>query len=160
MVNLKQLLTKICQSIYTLLSWKDTATSIISNNAERGTRIYSTVSSVARTGNYTDLTSIDLGPGMWFIYGRVYYPSNTTGYRGLYIGTKSAQANQASQTYRAVQSTVTRITVGCTMSLSASNTTIYLVGYCNASAVSTITNAGLYAFKLGPYLGGNLQPSD
>lgn len=156
MVNLKQLLTKICQSIFNLLDWKNTTTSIINNHSDRGERVYSTVTSVARSSSYTNLTSIDLGPGVWYIFGRVYFPSDASNYRGLYIGTKSAAANEASYACKAVQTTVTRLTVGCTMALSSSSTTIYLVAYCGSSNVSTITNAGIYALKLGPY-SENLQ---
>lgn len=155
MINLRQLLTKICESIYSLLSWKNSTTSIINTASEKGEFIYSTVTSISRSGNNTNLTNIDLTPGVWLVFGRVYIPQNTSGRRGLFITSNSATADGSGCLITAVQTTVTRLTVGCIKPISSA-TKIYLVGYCNTSNISTFSNAGLYAIRLGPYT-ANLQ---
>ena len=116
---------------------------------EMGSTVSTSVTSVsAKTGGYTQVASITIpSNGRWFIYARVRFASNTTGFRGAYLATSSAASGSPSVTTPASDGAV-NLNVGSITGLNA-GTTYYLNVYQTSGAALNVTYAGLVARKIG-----------
>lgn len=161
MINLKQLLTKICESINTLKTWRTTAETSISNlygNGYTGTVVSDSLSTTTSIHNdtWTEVLNVPLTPGIWFIIGRVTFAYNATGYRAMAITSRSASDGPATTNFVSVQDPITvdsgstMLTNVCYANINANSTYRILVKHTRGSDLN-ISAAGLVAVRIADY---------
>lgn len=162
MINLKSLLTKICENISILKTWRTTAETDITTlfgNAT-GTVISNSFSSNKSIpdNDWTEVLNITLTPGTWLVQGRVSFAHNTTGYRAATITSRTADQGPATTNAAVVQDPVTNNSTGTTfITLPMSVTNIsentverLLVKHTRGSALNA-TGGGLIGIKIAEY---------
>lgn len=156
MVNLRKLLDKICQTLNTFTAWasstEDTITWFIS---KRGTRVSSAVSSTTTpssvsvaTSTYTNICSLTLNSGRYFIWGRVRFASNATGRRYIYISDESQTDSTQAVSRNAVSGTYTSLLISYVTNVSDATEQRYLVAWQNSGSSLSVSAAAFQAVKI------------
>lgn len=157
MLNIKKLLQKICEEIYSLLSWTNTYDDKIQALGHRGEyyRVGVNLTDVpgpstvnVPTNTYINILSITVPAGRWLLYGQVNWAANATGRRYIYLGSNSAASNTWRKSQMANASSITTRQNLITQGYYSAPTTVYLVGYQSSGTSLAISTAEFMAVRI------------
>lgn len=158
MVNIKRLLSKICENIAIFKNWKSDVESTIDElyGESTGTVVSTSLSDDKSIPNntWTEVLKITLSPGTWIINGRATFAYNATGYRSISITTRDAATKPATTNFNVCQDPIT-VNSGSTMLTDVcyayeltQDTVYYLHAIHTRGSALNITAAGLVAVKI------------
>ena len=160
MINIKQLLNKICENIAIFSNWKINTEPIIDELYGESTgTVVSTSLGDGDTKSipndvWTEVLRITVPPGTWIINGRAIFAYNATGYRSISITTRDAATQPATTNFNVCQDPIT-VDSGSTMLTDVcyayeltQNTVYYLHARHTRGSALNINNAGLVAVKI------------
>lgn len=151
MLNLRALLTKICQSIYELTTWVTNMDSTIESYSHCGEEISSTrstaISVPSSTSGGTNIVSLSIPPGLWIIQCRIRFPNTSGGYRRACYSTTSATVGSTGPIETPVVSGTSMMTFSV-IGEYTTTTTGYLVALQNSGSAISVSDASMSAIRV------------